>query len=118
MSTIQITTKTINATPRKLKASWTIDPVQYLMSETLAKEIQEDIDRKIIWDVYKTSRPDWTQVQLPYPIARSSNEHMIKTWCSENLKGKFNSYREQWIFELPEDATWFIIRWFNEEKQQ
>jgi hypothetical protein len=43
---------------------------------------------------------------------------VIKTWCSENLKGNFNGYREQWMFEIPEDATWFIIRWFNEEKQQ
>jgi hypothetical protein len=118
MSTIQITTKTINATPRKLKASWTIDPVQDLMSATLAKEIQEEMDREIFWELFKTAFPDWTQIKLPYPIARTLNEHVIKTWCSENLKGNFNGYREQWMFEIPEDATWFIIRWFNEEKQQ
>lgn len=112
MSKIQITAHT-----RKLKANWTIKDSEEL-TESLAKDIREELDREVIWGLYNTIHPGWTHVTLPYRFRRSAKEQEINDWCSQNLKGDFKGFHEKWMFELPEDATWFRLRWFNEEKQQ
>ena len=113
MSNIQITKQTVSAKPRKLNATWTFE--QYrdedLVAE-IAKQIQEDIDRQILWDIRKTN--GWKEVKLQYPTY-GKIKHKINKWCSENLKGSFEGYRGNWIFELPEEATWFTLRWFEQE---
>jgi hypothetical protein len=116
MSIIRTTTQPVNATPRKLKASWRVEPsTESIFSESIVKEINEEIDREIMWDVYKTTHPDWTQVKIPRFANKALFEIDINKWCSQNLKGKFKSHHERWMFELPEDATWFILRWVNDD---
>lgn len=113
MSNIQVTKQTITAKPRKLKASWTVELLQDVDNNAdIAKQLQEEIDRRIIWGVRKAV--GWQEVKLPYPIY-GVTKNIINKWCSENLKGSFEGYRENWIFELPEDATWFTLRWFEQE---
>jgi len=112
MSNIQITQQTITAKPRKLKASWTKQVQEEI---DLVKQVQEEIDRQILWGVRKTT--GWQEVTLPYPIY-GITKNIINKWCSENLKGSVDGYRETWIFELPEDATWFTLRWFEQEQEK
>ena len=113
MSNIQITKQTVSAKPRKLNATWTIEQTQDSDSIDIAKQIYEEIDRQIIWNIRKTVNK-WQEVKLPYPIY-GITKNIINKWCSENLKGSFEGYRGNWIFELPEEATWFTLRWFEQE---
>ncbi len=116
MSKIQTATQTVNATPRKLTASWTVEPsVEAIISESIVKEIREEICREKIWDAYRITYPDWVLVEIPRFANKALFEIDINEWCSQNLKGKFINYHQQWMFELPEDATWFILKWVNED---
>lgn len=114
MSNIQITKQTISAKPRKLNATWTFEQTQDSVSIDIVKQIQEEIDRQILWDIRKTN--GWQEVNLPYPTY-GKIKHKINKWCSENLKGSFDGDRNKWIFELPHDATWFILRWIEQENE-
>lgn len=116
MSNIQVTKQPFTAKPKKLKASWTIETTQdFMYSEDFAKVLQEETDRQVLWGVRKDA--GWQEVTLPYPIY-GITKNIINNWCSENLKGSFDGYREKWIFELPEEATWFTLRWFEQEQEQ
>lgn len=45
-----------------------------------------------------------------FPKFRADAE--IKQWCQrQKSTGKFYSDSDSWWFELPQDATWFTLKW-------
>ena len=64
----------------------------------------------------------WTKISQPKNILGTSDQGLLyyisdlelKRWCQQQPStGKFYYYygSTTWWFELPEDATWFVLRW-------
>ena len=50
MSNIQVTKQPFTLKTKQLKASWTVDTTQdFIYSEDLAKLLQEETDRQVLW---------------------------------------------------------------------
>jgi hypothetical protein len=82
--------------------------IQNEILDIAAKEMQQEIDREILWDMLKGI--GWTRVM----ISRfQDNNHAIDItlWLEENIKHPFERNGRDFIFEDPKDATLFILRW-------
>ena len=94
----------------KLKGNWTVALEKLKpeygkeLEDELAKALQEEIDWEIMCDLMKSI--GWTQVEIDRPSTED-----ILVWCEKNLKGKYKVHSYVWMFERPEDATWFTMRW-------
>lgn len=77
---------------------------------TMAKEIQEEIDWEIMCDMMIAL--GWTKVKMTWPDRMTeAMAHTIKEWCRENLKGHYQGRGTTWIFDRKEDAVWFTLKW-------
>ena len=74
----------------------------------IAKEMQMDIDREVLWGMLKDI--GWTRVMLD---RLQDNKHAIDItiWLEENIKNPFERNGRDFIFEDPKDASMFILRW-------
>jgi hypothetical protein len=82
--------------------------IQNEILDIAAREMQQEIDREILWDMLKGI--GWTRVM----ISRfQDNNHAIDItlWLEENIKHPFERNGRDFIFEDPKDATLFILRW-------
>jgi hypothetical protein len=75
---------------------------------SLSKEIQEAIDFELIAELLKSI--GWTKVKLSRYV---DNYHAIdiQYWVKDNCQGKTRQNGATWLFEVPKDATMFILRW-------
>jgi hypothetical protein len=78
------------------------------MKDRLAKEIANDIDREVLWDMLKGI--GWTRVMIS---RLTDNNHAIDItyWLEDNCKQSYERNGRDFIFEDPKDATTFILRW-------
>jgi hypothetical protein len=78
------------------------------MNDRLAKEIANDIDREVLWDMLKGI--GWTRVMIS---RLTDNNHAIDItyWLEDNCKQSYERNGRDFIFEDPKDATTFILRW-------
>ena len=53
----------------------------------------------------------WTKVVL-FPMTWE-NGALIDRWVEQNVRGNHQTMGLVWIFERPEDATWFKLRWLS-----
>jgi hypothetical protein len=51
----------------------------------------------------------WTLVYLE--VLRKKNPETIINWVKKSVNGKYFGYYDTWVFELPEDAAWFSLKW-------
>jgi DNA-binding protein Fis len=60
------------------------------------------IDFEVMCDLHDT----WTRVEVP-------NNDQLFDWVynNQNIKGGAHGFDGHWIFELPADANWFVLRW-------
>jgi hypothetical protein len=74
----------------------------------IAKEMQQDIDREILWGMLKGI--GWTRVLLD---RLQDNKHAIDItyWLEENCTGAYERRGRDFIFENEKDASMFILRW-------
>lgn len=74
----------------------------------IAKEMQTDIDREIMWGMLRGI--GWTRVLLD---RFQDNKHAVDIthWLEENIKHPFERHGRDFIFENPKDASMFILRW-------
>ena len=75
----------------------------------ISSEIAKEIDFGIISDLLVAS--GWVKVVLRPMTWEQGAE--IDLWTESNVKGKFQTMGLVWIFEKPEDANWFSLRWLN-----
>lgn len=76
--------------------------------EAKAKELQNEIDRKVLWDMLKGT--GWTQVSIS---RLQDNNHAIdiRAWLQDNCKYSYMDNGRNFIFEDSKEATMFILRW-------
>jgi len=81
------------------------------MIEATAKEMQQAIDREILWGMLEGM--GWCRVMLPRLI---DNDHAIDItiWLEANCKHPFERSGRDFIFESRQDANWFQLRWGTE----
>lgn len=81
------------------------------MIEAKAKEMQTEIDRSILWDIFIDT--GWTRVALS---RLTDNMHAIDIsyWLDSNCKHKFERNGREFLFEDTKDAMWFKLRWGSE----
>lgn len=78
------------------------------MAETLAKQIQQEIDFQILSDMLVGM--GWTKLTF-HPMRDTTEVQEIQDWLKVNCKGKYQSMNEQWLFEFEKEAAWFVLRW-------
>jgi len=78
------------------------------IADTLAKEMQQEIDREILWGMLEGI--GWTKVTLP---RLQDNMHAIDItyWLEGNCKDSYERCGRYFIFENDKDAFLFTIRW-------
>ena len=82
--------------------------IEQQLSDILAKEIANEIDREVLWSMLKES--GWHRVM----ISRfQDNLHAvdISIWLEEQCQGAYERNGRDFIFKNEKDATWFILRW-------
>jgi hypothetical protein len=85
--------------------------IQNEILDIAAKEMQEDIDREILWGMLEGI--GWTRVMLPRLI---DNNHAIDItyWLEDNCKNSVERNGRDFMFESLQDANWFKLRWGTE----
>jgi hypothetical protein len=78
------------------------------MIEAKAKEMQEEIDREVLWGMLVGM--GWTRIMLPRLV---DNNHAIDItyWLEANCKHPFERRGRDFVFENSVDAVNFTLRW-------
>jgi len=73
-----------------------------------SKEMQEDIDKEILWNMLKGI--GWHRIMLPRLI---DNNHAIdiSIWLKQYCQGAYERNGRDFIFENEKDFTMFALRW-------
>jgi hypothetical protein len=71
------------------------------------KRMSDEIDFGILTEML--CELGWRRVILKPMIMEDSNE--VDAWTARHVKGHFETMGLVWVFELEEDANWFILRW-------
>jgi hypothetical protein len=79
------------------------------LTQSLGKEFQRTIDFDIICDIM-VSLQGYAVVEIDY---HGPNQRWVDTmsWADTNCTGKFQEHNGKWLFERPEDATMFKLKW-------
>lgn len=78
------------------------------LSENIAKKLSQEINNKLLADVYVSC--GWTKVENQF-YYNAKHAVDINCWMSDNCKGKIERIGRHWLFEDANDATMFILRW-------
>jgi hypothetical protein len=97
---------------RTLTANWTVEvsndnDIETQMSESLSKEIADEIDFEIMMDLLVQT--GWHKVVLR-PMTWEDGA-TIDNWVENNVKCRFHTRGLVWLFEDAKDANWFSMRW-------
>jgi hypothetical protein len=78
------------------------------MIDTIAKEMQREIDESIMLDIL-VNESGWVGVSYTF----NNNYHAVdvKNWIEENCKSSSMRLNGSFVFEDPKDAEWFILKW-------
>ena len=72
-----------------------------------AENLATQIDFEILTNLLIQS--GWTKVVLT-PMTWETSD-AIDFWVMKNCRGNHQTMGLVWVFERPEDATWFTLRW-------
>ena len=77
------------------------------MIEYKAKEMQEEIDREVLWSMLEGL--GWHRVMLPY---WNSNKQAVDVavWAKENCESAYEHSGRDFIFESAKDAIFFKLK--------
>ena len=82
--------------------------IEQQLSDILAKEIANEIDREVLWNMLKES--GWHQVVID---RLTDNNHAIDItfWLEKNIKNRYERNGREFLFSAERDAITFILRW-------
>jgi hypothetical protein len=82
--------------------------IEEALSNKLAKEISDEIDREILWELLVGM--GWHRVSIS---RQQDNNHAvdITMWLKENVKNPYERNGRDFLFAAERDATVFILRW-------
>lgn len=72
--------------------------------EDMGRRMAEEIDRKLLWDMFVET--GWTQVTI-----QQNYNLEINMWLVDNCKDSYEWHDRDFIFQNKKDATMFILRW-------
>ena len=73
------------------------------LEEELAKIIKQEIDWEIRSNILKSE--GWIPVRVEY------TDDAIIAWCQLNVKGRYEFFDRNWLFQQEKDAMLFILTW-------
>lgn len=73
-----------------------------------AKELQEEIDFRVMADLYKQS--GWTEIEFD-SWHLVSLDNPVRQWLRGNSKGHYINRGKRFLFERESDAINFVLRW-------
>jgi hypothetical protein len=85
-----------------------LEELEKEITESLAKEMQKSIDFEIIADIMVTMR-GYTRIDIEYGSHQKWFE--VKEWVAQNCVGDHSEHTGIWLFERPQDATMFKLKW-------
>lgn len=83
------------------------DSIEQDIINRAGKRMAEEIDFTIFADLLCDI--GWTRVKLEPMTHEQSAE--IDQWVTMNIQGDFKEMGRVWVFELPKDASWFLLKW-------
>ncbi len=102
-------TRTLTDRPKIDHDSDWVSSVDAAVSKA-AKAMCEEIDFSILADLYLQS--GWVEVEI-HPFMNNQQAVDMKDWVNDNCKGKTASHGRRFLFQHPEDAMWFKLRWLS-----
>lgn len=78
------------------------------LEDQVARILAEEIDWELVANIFVES--GWTLIDLPRFKDRYEAID-VDLWIDENCKGKHMKRGKTFVFELKEDAEWFMLRW-------
>lgn len=100
----------------KLAASWTTDVAEDLQAlhgidieEIIAKTIQEEIDKEIVFDIMREDAKSmgWHKAELS--LHPNIDDKMV--WIHLNAAGDYKIIDNHAWFELESDVSHFLLKW-------
>jgi hypothetical protein len=83
----------------------------------LAAEVADAMDKEIVEDIMidVLTNDGWieTKINPAFDVSPNLTDWYAETaeWCHLNAQGDYRLLKGQWLFEDPEDATMFVLRW-------
>jgi hypothetical protein len=77
------------------------------MIEYKAKEMQEEIDREILWSMLASM--GWHRVMLP-PWNSNKQAVDVVIWAEENCEAAYEHHGRDFIFESAKEAAFFKLK--------
>jgi len=105
---IKIVRTQVNVPSRKLKATWTLDPEEEIMT-IMSQDIQKEIDWNVLCEI-NPDRKNW--IGIPFSkSARAAGDAAIEAWAKETFPGGYYVFSDRILFGRAEDAEFFMLRW-------
>ena len=80
------------------------------LENELARVLREEIDKEILIETMVDN--GWTRVSLEGIVDLFQDTGSIEYWIDENCRGRHSFFTPCiWLFEQPQDAELFILKW-------
>jgi len=105
---MKITKTTVQATTRKLSASYNKEISQEI-EDLFAEELKKEIDNEIQHEIFKVglTGKNWHIVKVGNPF----DNELTDEWLAQNIKHQYRNFGYIFYFESHEDAVLFTMRW-------
>jgi len=81
------------------------------LMDHMAKQLSDDIDFELLGGLLEDV--GWSKVVLQ-PMTMETGD-AVDLWTHKNCKGKYKTRGLVWLFEQPQDAMWFKLRWMSSD---
>jgi hypothetical protein len=107
-SNIKIVRTQVNVPSRQLKATWTFDAEEELMT-IMGLDIQREIDWNVLCEI-DPGRKNWIEI-LFSKSAQAAGDAVIEAWAKETCQGGYYVFSDRILFGRAEDAEFFMLKW-------
>lgn len=90
-----------------MKHTVTLDIESESYYDEAAKQMAAEIDWEIITDLLV--KIGWTKISDVH--IDIDQAYQVAEWTAHHKKGKVKNRGTEWVFENPEDAVWFRLKW-------
>lgn len=96
-----------NLPPINITCSIDLQPSEVTYGEGLEEELSENLRQIIDWEMlsHTLQTIGWISVKIEH-----CNDEII-SWSRENINGRCEFLDTHWMFENPNDASHFILKW-------
>jgi hypothetical protein len=85
------------------------DSIEQDIINSAGKRLADEIDFQILSDMLVGI--GWHKVILS-PMS-TEDSYAVDEWTKQHVKGHFETMGLVWVFENPQEAIWFTLRWMS-----